>query len=241
MKVYNLTKACNHSVKLHKFIFTFFITIFFIFIQHSTSLSQGIRFGIFFDPNIAWMKPDISDVENAGTRMGFKVGLSFEKYFTENYAFFSGISIQHLGGKLKYADSISFTAQNITKMLPEGSTITYKLQYVSVPLGLKLKTNEIGYLTYYGNLGLYPQVLIKATGDVLQSNIANSSIKDDVNIFNLGYYIGMGAEYSLGGSTAICLGLYYTNGFLDVTTDHDNQPTDRVIMNNVALHVGIIF
>jgi len=241
MKVYNLTKACNHSVKLHKFIFSFFVTIFFIFIQHSPSLSQGIRFGIFFDPNIAWMKPDISDVENAGTRMGFKVGLSFEKYFTENYAFFSGISIQHLGGKLKYADSISFTAQSITEMLPEGSTITYKLQYVSVPLGLKLKTNEIGYLTYYGNLGLYPQMLIKATGDVLQSNIANSSIKDEVNIFNLGYYIGMGVEYSLGGSTAICIGLYYTNGFLDVTTDHDNQPTDRVIMNNVALHVGIIF
>ena len=241
MKVYNLTKACNLSVKLHKFIFTFFGTIFFFFIQHSTSLSQGIRFGIFFDPNIAWMKPDISDVKNAGSRMGFKVGLSFEKYFTENYAFFSGISIQHLGGKLKYADSISFTAQNITEMLPEGSTITYKLQYVSVPLGLKLKTNEIGYLTYYGNLGLHPQVLIKATGDILQSDITNSSIKDEVNIFNLGYYIGMGAEYSLGGSTAICIGLYYTNGFLDVTTDHDNKPSDKVVMNNVTLNLGIIF
>jgi hypothetical protein len=62
-----------------------------------------------------------------------------------------------------------------------------------------------------------------------------------VNIFNLGYYIGMGAEYSLGGSTAICIGLYYTNGFLDVTTDHDNQPSDKVIMNNVALNLGIIF
>jgi len=241
MKVYDLTKACNHSVNMHKIILAFLLSLFLVFINNSSGLSQVIRFGIFFDPNIAWMKPDITDVENAGTRMGFKVGLSFEKYFTENYAFFSGISIQHLGGKVKYADSISFTAQNITKMLLDGSTITYKLQYVSVPLGLKLKTNEIGYLTYFGNLGLYPQVLIKATGDVLQSDITNSSIKDEVNIFNLGYYIGMGAEYSLGGSTAICLGLYYTNGFLDVTTDHDNQPTDRVVMNNVALNLGIIF
>jgi hypothetical protein len=241
MKDLLFAKPYNQSAKIRKIILSVFLSFFLILIYNSSGLSQGIRFGIFFDPHISWMKPDIKDVENDGARMGFKVGLSIENYFTENYAFYSGISIHNLGGKLKYADSIFFSVQDNVEMLPSGSTITYKLQYVTVPLGLKLKTDEIGYFTYFGNLGVYPQIIVKAIGDVSNSNITNSSIKDEVNLFNLGYYIGVGVEYSLGGNTAICIGLFYTNGLIDVTSDKNNQPTNRVIMNNIALNLGIIF
>ena len=29
----------------------------------------------------------------------------------------------------------------------------YKVNYVTIPIGLKLKTKEIGYLTYFGEFG----------------------------------------------------------------------------------------
>ena len=38
------------------------------------------------------------------------------------------------------------------------------MQYINIPLGLKLKTNEIGYFTFYANLGLDAGINIKALG-----------------------------------------------------------------------------
>jgi len=67
--------------------------------------SQGIRFGIFTNPQISWLKPDIKEVTNEGSRPGINIGISMNRYFTNNYAFSTGISINRLGGKISYKDS----------------------------------------------------------------------------------------------------------------------------------------
>ena len=41
-----------------------------------------------------------------------------------------------------------------------GNPVVYKIQYLSIPLGLKLQTNQIGYLTFFTDLGLDPKVVI---------------------------------------------------------------------------------
>jgi len=65
----------------------------------------------------------------------------------------------------------------------------------------------------------------------------NENISDEVKLFTLGYFIGAGIEYSIAGSTAIVVGITYTNGFIDITPDSNN----KVTLSNFALRLGILF
>lgn len=201
------------------------------------SFSQNIRFTVIVDPKFSWMKSDLKGVENDGSHFGVNIGLNVDKFFAPNYALMSGISIDNTGGKLNY-DKVKYldTKADIDSV-NAGSTLNYKLQYINVPLGLKLKTNEIGYLTFFTHLGLNGGINIKATGEIDDYELNNQNISDEVKLFNLGYYIGAGVEYSIGGNAAVVLGLTYTNGFIDITKDSNS----KVTLSNLAIRVGILF
>lgn len=111
------------------------------------------------------------------------------------------------------------------------------MQYINIPLGLKLKTNEIGYLTFFTHLGLNAGINIKAIGEIDSYELNNENISKEIKLLNMGYFIGAGFEYSIGGNTALVLGLTYTNGFLDVTSDSDN----KVTLSNLNIRVGVLF
>ena len=201
--------------------------------------SQNTKFTVFVDPKFSWMTPDLKNVDSDGSKLGVNIGLNVDKFFAPNYAFMTGISIDNTGGLLKYdlVDGKPIKTNGGIDTVPSGSTLEYKLQYINVPFGLKLKTNEIGYFTFFTHLGINAGVNIKATGEVEGHELENDNISDEIKLFNLGYYIGLGTEYSIGGNTAIVLGLTYTNGFVDITTDSNNKVTN----SNVAIRIGILF
>ncbi len=200
------------------------------------AFSQDTRFTVFVDPQFSWMSSDIKAVESDGSKFGVNIGLNMDNFFAQNYAFTTGISIDNTGGNLIFEDSTTLKTNGGNEELPEGSTVHYKLQYINIPLGLKLKTNEIGYLTFFANLGINGGINIKATGEVDNFELENENISDEIKLFNLGYYIGAGVEYSIGGNSAIILGLTYTNGFIDITDD-----SDKVTLSNFAIRIGILF
>ena len=214
---------------------------------------QGTRFSIIAAPQLTWMKPDDMNVENQGIRPGIEYGLNLDKFFSENAAFHTGITLTNLGGKLKFKDPlIPFEHSGETDTLMEGTEITYKLQYVNIPLGLKFITNEIGYLTYYGNIGINPQIRVKSQADLSrdgnpiftegnETEVTNTKINKEMNLFNMGYHIGAGIQYSLGINASLLAGLTYYNGFLDVTKNRDHFLEDKIIINGFTLNLGIMF
>lgn len=232
---------------MKKLIFTSVIVLFTLI-----SFSQKARFGIVGSPEINWMKPDTKDVTSKGIKFGISYGLNFDIPMGNNAAFSSGIFIDNCGGKIVYNDTIPFfTIDNESKpdTIDERFIVDYKLQYLSIPLGLKLKTNEIGYITYFANVGLTPQLNIGAKAKV-ESNtevlIDNAKIPREITTVILNYFIGAGIEYSLSGSTALLVAVYYNNGFMDLTgISVDKSRFDgknyKIILNNVALKVGIMF
>ncbi len=214
------------------------LLVVFLIIGAGAMLAQGVRFGIIASPEISWMGADIKSIDNSGTRLGFNAGMTMENYFAENYAFVTGISICGEGGKLTYTqDSLAYNVHNDQIRIPAGSKVSYKLQYVEIPVGLKFKSNEIGYVTFFAKLGFTGQVNIKARATDSHKNLENDNISEEINLFNLGYHFGGGIEYSLGANTALVAGITYTNGFLDVTS----RSKDKVTLNKVALHLGIMF
>ena len=218
----------------------FLIILSFILIT-GRGFSQGIRFGFFANPQISWLKPDIKEVTNEGSRSGINIGISMNSYFTNNYAFSTGISINRLGGKISYEDSTALQLTNRIDTLYPGNILTCKMQYITIPLGLKFKSDEIGYFTFFAKAGIDPMINISATGLTTDKIIDSESISDEINLFNLGYHLEIGIQYSLGGQTALQFGLNYQNGILDITTDGENQLADKIILNSVSMHCGIIF
>jgi len=215
-----------------------FITILF-FQLHEIKAQQKVRFSVFFNPGINWLQSDIKDVSSKSPTIGFDAGLTVDKFFADKYAFSTGISITSLGGTLTYKNATDFNVHGENLTVPANSDIKYKLQYLTIPLGIKLKTNQIGYLTYFANLGFNTQFNIKATASSNDpSNILqNDNVSDAINFFNMGYFFGVGAEYSLGGSAALVLGLTYSNGFVDITAGS----TDKITSSTISLRLGMMF
>ena len=203
----------------------------------SQIFAQGLSFSVVVDPQIAWMNSDSKKIEREGTKLGFGGGLVMDNYFTENYAFSTGLFILGTGGSLNYLDSLDFQFDGTSTTLPPGSTIKYKLQYLTIPFGLKLKSNEIGYIKFFTNLGLNTHINLKATVTVDSENISGENIKDEVNFFMMSYFIGGGIEYSLGGNTALIGGLYFTSGIWDVTKTNNY----RAHIGSFSLRIGVKF
>jgi Outer membrane protein beta-barrel domain len=218
-------------------IFIFIIILFFQL--HEIKAQQKVRFSVFFNPGINWLQSDIKDVSYKSPTIGFDAGLTIDKFFTDKYAFSTGISITSLGGTLTYKNATDFYVHGENLMAPANSDVKYKLQYLTIPLGIKLKTNQIGYLTYFANLGFNLQFNIKSTAssnDQLNT-LQNDNVSDEINFYNMGYFFGVGAEYSLGGSAALIFGITYSNGFLDITS----SSSDKITSSTVAIRLGMMF
>ena len=208
-----------------------------ILVSSSHIFAQGLSFSVVLDPQITWMNSDSKRIEREGVNFGIGGGLVMDNYFTENYAFSTGLQILSTGGSLKYLDSLDFQFAGTRDTLPAGSTVNYNLQYLTIPFGLKLTSNEIGYARFFTHLGINTHINLKATGDVESSNIKGEDIREEIQFFMMSYFIGGGFEYSLGGNTALIGGVYWTSGIWDVITN----PVYRAHISSIALRIGVKF
>lgn len=201
--------------------------------------TQGIRLGIKANPQLTWLNPSgTNDVENTGSKMGIDIGLAVENYFTANYALLTGLSLSTASGILDYTtDTLRFEVDEDEKVFLPSSSMKHNFQYISIPLGLKFKTNEIGYFTYYAQLGFSGHVNVKATLTESSNDIEDENISKEINLFNVDYFIGGGVEYSLGGNASIVAGITYHNGFIDIVKTTE----DKIVLSRVALRLGVMF
>jgi len=211
-----------------------------------TAFSQHVRFGLTFSPQYTWMQSSNLDfgtdnmrVTNTGGKLGFDYGLLLDFMLDNNdrYAFGTGLIISHAGGNIKTEtqDSTGTLLQTIDQNL--------KLQYIEVPLTFRLRTNEIGYLTYFGQFGLNLGIGIAKRVDQTYTpdpgNLSGVNLK--LNNFiplNLGLYISAGVEYSLSGNTSILIAPFFKNGFTNVINDKDGE---KINLNNLGLRIGVLF
>ena len=232
---------------MKKLLISISLIIISITISAQESTKQAYHFGIKIAPSIAWLRSDRKGYDSDGSIFGFSYGLITDFNFANRYAFSTGLDITSRGGKFK-------TVEEYKTILNEDSIIssssTYKLQYIEIPVTLKLKTDEIGIITYYVQVGLAPGINIRARESyesAIQRTVAgtvyntsseesNIDVSSKINSFNLSMIIGLGFEYTVSGSTAFVGGIQFNNGFLD-TFDNDA----KVNSNYLALTLGVLF
>lgn len=230
-----------------------------LFLTKSEAQNE-IRFGFQFSPTLSWMKTDSKRISNNGSLiLGAKLGVIGEYYFRENYSLSSGIGFAfNHSGRLKYQDEGGYWPNSDLSVpgldtLDAGVTLKYNLQYVEIPFSLKLRSGYFGALRGFAEIPmLYLGIRSQARGSIIGNSIdtEKETINKDVSFFNLSWGLGGGVEYEIGSKTSLVGGLYYQQGFTDVTKDDGftidssgnvSRENSKATVHAFIIRLGIMF
>lgn len=221
----------------------------------------GVRFGIKLAPNMSWFKSDTKGLESDGSKLGYTFGLVTEFPIGEkgNYRFATGLFLNAVGGKYLQAYSYTENNQSLTKKL--GSDV--KLQYIQIPVTMKLMTNEIGYMRYYGQIGFdvaanvkakanYDDAVVTTDPNTQETSVSfrkmdKEDIKDRIQPVRAGLVVGAGLEYNFSGSTTVQAGVTYNNGLtnllkkVEVPDGNGNMKKAKLLQNYLELNLALFF
>ncbi|MCC7502492.1 MAG: PorT family protein [Flavobacteriales bacterium] len=218
--------------------------------------NEGVRFGIKLAPNMCWSRSDTKGIEGDGSRIGYTFGLltEFPIGANGNYRFATGVFLNNIGGKTKTEYSLTTDdgqGNSVTTKYVNSSTVA--LRYVEVPLTIKMMTNEIGLIRYYGQLGVSMAANVRAKQDYELTASGNGSttttsdtkidVKDDTDVFKAALVVGAGMEYNVSGNTSLLVGLTYNNAFTsankkDGVSGFDNA---KIYADYLELTLGVFF
>jgi hypothetical protein len=203
------------------------------------------RMGFKGDLNTSWLQPQEKDFVNEGAvfRAGF--GFIADIHFTANYAFGTGLNIIRNGGEMSYFASDKVGDVDVIARV----TRDYSIQYLQIPLTFKLRTNEIGYMTYFGQFGVGLGFNTKAVGserldyvyELVQEGMSISwedsnipsytedkeNFTDDISLIRMSMIFSAGVEYNVSGSTSIVVAIFFDNGFTNSMSDTDAIETQQ--------------
>lgn len=181
-----------------------------------------------------------SEISPDGARVHFGGGLVIDYFFGENYAFNTGIELVGKGGIVKLTTT------------PGGAVQSAKfgLQYLQVPLAIKLFTNEVApdtrvYFLVGGQLGALVGANIDGKKTVpVPGSTDDRKASKNFNTFDAGAQVGAGAELQLGKSTKAFGGLSYQHGLLNIIDKSYggfNSTAFTVKNSGVNLDLGLKF
>lgn len=201
---------------------------------------RHLRLGIYGGIGPSWMKPKTEGYESQGVRFAYSYGLLIDYNFTENYTFSTGIGYNRVGGKLSYKDKQIIIDTLLTGIL----TRTYKINYLEIPTLLKLKSNQMGFLTYYTQLGLRHSFKLNSNADdsfeynnPIETNTSNDiDMKDYTSFYRLSFCFAIGAEYAISQSLSAYVSIGYDNGLTNslskniITGDKESAVIKKVLI-----------
>jgi len=196
--------------------------------------SRSMSFGLQASMNTSWITSDNKGYINDGPKVGLNYGLvtDFSLADNENYYFSTGVIFTNTPVAMSSLGAYALPDTSlISGRMVESSTeaLSYKLRYIQIPLSLKMKTAEIGYIKYFGQFGFTPGFKLRArkagtiTYDSGEEEVEEVDATDDISSLRLGIEIGGGIEYNLTGNTNLVVSLTYNAGFTNILTGNGGR------------------
>src|SRR5690606_37774095 len=172
---------------------------------------------------------------------GVNYGLMADVMFSDGRgAFATGLEVAHASSELTY----STASRGLKRAEAAGAGQNYdlKLQYLQIPLSVKLKTNQHNGFRCWGQFGTYMGALLKSRLDYSYGSASESNINamKYTNKLNLGLLVGAGGEYEIAPKSDLFFGLGLENGFTDITSNGDWKD-GKVGLNRWAIRLGMFF
>ncbi|MFH1120462.1 MAG: porin family protein [Bacteroidota bacterium] len=228
-----------------KSLFKLLIIVLFLFFTRSVSAQEKkIALGVKIAPHLGWLKTDQKGYKNQGIVAGLSWGLAAEFYFAENYAFLTGFNFDFQNGKMAYPEmKDGYVSGELTRK--------YRFKYLEFPVMVKMKTNEINGMRFFGQIGMGMGIrLISKAEDVFKSDGNPDQINGlrlidtQTKLLKGSMIVGAGIEYPIDNSTAIVAGINFNNGFtnalkgkntIDSSVEHHGVP------NFLELSLAVMF
>ncbi|UOQ73816.1 porin family protein [Hymenobacter cellulosilyticus] len=210
--------------------------------------SAQVEIGLKLSPSVAYMRadgPTAYNFQNAKSKVTLGGGLVVDYFFGQNYAFSSGLWLTGKGGTISYMDVSS----------PGGSSMVTKeqkigLQYLEVPVTVKLFTNDIAtdtklYFQLGGTLG--GAIANRINGEKRYTDAATGKETEASKHFivpDASALIGAGVEYQLGQSTKVFGGFSYHRGLFNIDKYFEDERGFQEVTlknNEIALDLGLKF
>jgi hypothetical protein len=213
--------------------FLFFSTT--LFAQSNALVDYGFRLGLTAHPTFGFIKAE--NGKGNGVSLGFSYGLIGDFNFAENYSFSTGLTITTINGKSSEINPAPYHTNQSS--IATAYDIKYMMQYLEVPLTVKLKTIEVNGVRWFGQFGLSTDFRIgaKQSAELNGTELANQiNANDNTRFFRAGMIIGGGGEFSMSGKTSLLAGLTYNNGFTNLSSTGSN-----VKNHYVGINFGVFF
>lgn len=191
----------------------------------------GLKFSPAFTSSRVNMISDTVQINGNGSAFRFSLGLVVDHPLTETYYISTGL--------FYVPKQVSFRVQPDPGFSYKNESESYNLQYLQIPVTLKLYTNEL-----VPSMALYFQV-----GGALDINVFDEPMAREYTLIrefrtlDSSVILGMGGEYRVGINTILFLGFSYQRGLGNVVKTTNPQLEDGfAIRNTVAmLDFGIKF
>ena len=224
----------EQSTRFRNFLRTLFATsgLAVLFFSPNDAQSQGYHLGLQLAPNVSMAEPRELSHEAIQSEAHFGYGFVFDAMFTDKYAIGTGVNVFYNGGITQH---LAFQ-EDENGLFIEAVQLVQQQQYVEIPLTFKMRTNEIGYTTYFGQFGAGFGLNVRSEGSQKTTSFATLdslgsvmevvfsqpaleaaeskqvSMADRTRLFRPSMIIGLGAERRLTGSTALVFALRYNVG-----------------------------
>lgn len=218
------------------------------------------RFGLFVGPSINSLSPASQvfngyEISKQKGNLGLSFGLTVDYNVNDRYTISSGVSLDWRGGAIS---STKDTLTPIENGYAQQGVVTYKQQYMTIPIGLKLRAIEKDNMSFFVQTGFDISLLLsnRGTSDIINANGLPIPNRGIVNLnqegigkafpINFGWFIGPGMEYQINEANSIFVALIYRNGFTDVTAPQNNKNGSRfsdgnIRSNALGLRIGYYF
>lgn len=185
-------------------------------------IEMGFRFAPIISANAIEAENVFDGTVNNGAGIRMSIGPYADLFFAENYAFSTGLFYT-----VKRASVL--TQKNFPKETGVSSEGTYNLQYIQIPLTVKLFANELIedtrlYVQFGGQaeIKIAEKPLEKNTNALYRYYLSSSASGQVPRLFSFadfGMLLGVGAEHEIGGGLRLLAGLSYNRGLTDVMRD----------------------
>ncbi|WP_347157111.1 porin family protein [Pontibacter chitinilyticus] len=202
-----------------------------------------IEIGLELSPTIAgnrFVAEDRYNLQKESSSLHLGVGVIADYFFAQNYAFSTGLLYRGKGSEISY----SYSRDTGTGTVTTQGKDDISLQYVELPISLKLFTNEIapGTIAYF-QVGGALNTKVAATVNN-HKVIDGNKVGKRFNVFETDVLLGTGVEYQMGQSTKIFAGLTYHRGLTNIDDYYGDLFGDKNVSvknNSVSLDLGVKF
>jgi hypothetical protein len=224
------------------------LTFIFLVAFAASTMAQDLHFGFQLSPSWSWLSTDNTRINGTGSALGLKLGLIAENRFSEAYSISTGLGFHfNTGGALRFAlpgklwtnsyDNFD-TKPTARDTFAKDAKLRYSISFFEIPIGLKMRTAETGnHIRWFAEPQLTIAFRTNAKGAISSATPVPDQekipIKGEVAGAMLSWGIGAGGEYVIANNTAVVVGLYFQNGFTDVTKDGSSTMYDATVTPNI--------